>query len=354
MFIAKNNGQIILARDTEEQLINDLQFMVYTDIEETSINYVLHNGSYITKEEALVTTKEAKQGENTLKAKQAVENGHVVFKGAEFETNAQTVGDLTATMLLMQASGIKTYLWLSKDDIPVELTVEDFGTLGALIATFKNDIWQRKYLYFKTLIENATTIEEVNSINIDYTIEWVTLTIKATPEEATVTINSEETKEATLITYQGAPAKFDYEVLAQDYITKKGTVETTENKELEVTLDKAMTDVTLTVLATPEGATVTINDIEQKSCTLQHWRDEKVTFTYKVEAKGYITIEGTEEINEDKELSVELVKVEEPVEKPKEEPTTTVEEPTVTEVEPTVTESKAKQETKVTEDTQTE
>ena len=34
MFIAKNNGQIILARDTEEQLINDLQFMVYTDIEE--------------------------------------------------------------------------------------------------------------------------------------------------------------------------------------------------------------------------------------------------------------------------------------------------------------------------------
>ena len=281
------------------------------------------------EEQKLSEAKIIKQAENTRLAKLAVENGHVVFKGAEFETNAQTVGDLTATMLLMQAGGLETYLWLSKDDILVELTLEDFGTFGVLIATYKNDIWQRKYLYFKDLIENATTIEEVNSINIDYTIEWVTLTIKATPEEATVTINSEETKEATLITYQGAPAKFDYEVLAQDYITKKGTVETTESKELEVTLDKAMTDVTLTVVATPEEATVTINDIEQKSCTLQHWRDEKVTFTYKVEAEGYITVEGTEEINEDKELSVELVKVEKPVEEPKEEPTTTEEEPII-------------------------
>ena len=296
-------------------------------IEETETS--LESWGY-TEAEELLKLKEQKNTENTVKAKQAVENGYVVFKGAEFETNAQTVGDLTATMLLMQAGGVETYLWLSKDDIPVELTVEDFGTLGALIATFKNDIWQRKYLYFKALIENATTIEEVNSINIDYTIEWVTLTIKATPEEANVTINSEETKEATIITYQGATAKFDYEVLAQDYITKKGTIEITESKELEVTLDKVMTDVTLTIVATPKEATVTINDTEQKSCTLQHWRDEKVTFTYKVEAEGYITVEGTEEINEDKELNVELVKVEEPIEEPKDKDTTTEEEPVIT------------------------
>lgn len=238
MYIAKNNGQIILARDTEEQLINDLQFMVYTDIEETSINYVLYNGSYITKEEALVTTKEAKQGENTLKAKQAVENGHVVFKGAEFETNAQTVGDLTATMLLMQASGIETYLWLSKDDIPVELTVEDFGTLGVLIATFKNDIWQRKYLYFKTLIENATTTEEVNSVNIDYTIEWLTLTIKPTPTNATVLIDGEPITTKTKVTYNFEPATFEYLVVADGYTDKTGKIAIAENTELEINLKR--------------------------------------------------------------------------------------------------------------------
>lgn len=102
------------------------------------------------------------------KAKEAVEGGYVVFKNAEFETNAQTVGDLTATMLLMQASSIETYLWLSKDDKAVELTLEDFGTLGGLIASFKNTIWQEKYIAYKIQIEQATSLEELNNIIIEY------------------------------------------------------------------------------------------------------------------------------------------------------------------------------------------
>ena len=115
--------------------------------------------------------KAAKQAENTEKAKLAVENGHVVFKNAEFETNAQTVGDLTATMLLMQAGGVESYLWLSKDDQTVALTVEDFGTLGGLIATYKNTIWQEKYITYKTQIEQAQTVDAVNAIDLDYSDE---------------------------------------------------------------------------------------------------------------------------------------------------------------------------------------
>ena len=56
-----------------------------------------------TYEQLLLEEKNKKHEENTRLTKLAVENGNVVFKGAEFETNAQTVGDLTATMLLMQA-----------------------------------------------------------------------------------------------------------------------------------------------------------------------------------------------------------------------------------------------------------
>lgn len=123
-----------------------------------------------TSEELLADKKAAKQQENTEKAKQAVENGHVVFKNAEFETNAQTVGDLTATMLLMQAGGVESYLWLSKDDQTVALTVEDFGTLGGLIAEYKNAIWQEKYITYKAQIEQAQTVDEVNNINLDYTL----------------------------------------------------------------------------------------------------------------------------------------------------------------------------------------
>lgn len=124
-----------------------------------------------TYEQLLLEEKNKKQEENTRLAKLAVENGHVVFKGAEFETNAQTVGDLTATMLLMQAGGIETYLWLSKDDQTVELTTEDFGTLGALIAEYKNTIWQEKYIAYKAAIKQAETIEAVNAIALDYTAD---------------------------------------------------------------------------------------------------------------------------------------------------------------------------------------
>lgn len=61
-----------------------------------------------------------------------------------------------------------TYLWLSKDDQAVELSLADFGTLGGLIAEFKNTIWQEKYIAYKTAIEQAETVEAVENIVIDY------------------------------------------------------------------------------------------------------------------------------------------------------------------------------------------
>ena len=169
-----------------------------------------------TYEQLLLEEKNKKHEENTRLAKLAVENGHVVFKGAEFETNAQTVGDLTAAMLLMQAQQSvilsdsevsnaddvtqdssatpqnddlissqnedstspqnadedePTYLWLSKDDKVVGLTLADFGILGALIAEFKNTIWQEKYINYKAQIEQAQSFEAVNAIVLDYSDE---------------------------------------------------------------------------------------------------------------------------------------------------------------------------------------
>ena len=184
-----------------------------------------------TYEQLLLEEKNKKHEENTRLAKLAVENGHVIFKDAKFETNAQTVGDLTATMLLMQAQQTLkqvhgdttngatvstssanisetddlseqvqqavvqdndevsntddvaqdssttsqndggeelTYLWLSKDDKVVGLTLEDFGTLGTLIADFKNSVWQEKYITYKVAIEQAETLESLADIELEY------------------------------------------------------------------------------------------------------------------------------------------------------------------------------------------
>jgi len=61
-----------------------------------------------------------------------------------------------------------TYTWLSKDDKLVTLTLEDFVTLGSLIAEYKNSIWSGKYIAFKTAIEQAETLKKLEKIEINY------------------------------------------------------------------------------------------------------------------------------------------------------------------------------------------
>ena len=63
MFIAKNKDLIILANDSLEALQKQLQFMVYTSIEETDIQYELVNGAYVTPEEKVIIEKEKRIAE---------------------------------------------------------------------------------------------------------------------------------------------------------------------------------------------------------------------------------------------------------------------------------------------------
>ena len=62
MFIAKNNDLIILTKDTRQELEQALQFMVYTSIEETDIDYQLYNGEYLTPKQIEEKEHERIQG----------------------------------------------------------------------------------------------------------------------------------------------------------------------------------------------------------------------------------------------------------------------------------------------------
>lgn len=59
MFIAKNNNLIILANNSREQLEQQLQFVVYTSIEETDVEYQFYGNEYLTVEE--IAQKEAER-----------------------------------------------------------------------------------------------------------------------------------------------------------------------------------------------------------------------------------------------------------------------------------------------------
>lgn len=58
MWIAKNNDLIILTASNKKELQKNLNFMVYTTVEQTDIDYQLINGVYMTPEEA-ATIREA-------------------------------------------------------------------------------------------------------------------------------------------------------------------------------------------------------------------------------------------------------------------------------------------------------
>lgn len=70
MYIAKNNNLIILAKDTKEELEQCLQFLVYTSIEETDIDYTLVNGIYMKPEEVKEQEKQARNAEIDTKIKE--------------------------------------------------------------------------------------------------------------------------------------------------------------------------------------------------------------------------------------------------------------------------------------------
>lgn len=83
MFIAKNKDLIILAKDTREELEQALQFMVYTSIEETEVEYQLYGGEYLTPEE--IKVKERERLDSLTLTPADVERALYKAKGMDFD-----------------------------------------------------------------------------------------------------------------------------------------------------------------------------------------------------------------------------------------------------------------------------
>ena len=83
MWIAKNNDLIILAKDTRKELEQALKFMVYTDIEETEVEYELYNGEYLTPAE--IAVKERQRLDLLTLTPADVERALYKAKGMDFE-----------------------------------------------------------------------------------------------------------------------------------------------------------------------------------------------------------------------------------------------------------------------------
>lgn len=169
MFIAKNNDLIVMAADTQAELLQKLVCMVYTEILETTENYILHNGQYLTESEALVELKKQKQQENQ-KALDVARTSHTFVvtlqnQECEFDTKDKTQSDLNSAAI---ASGMgQPWLWTTNNRITLSLTAEDIQVVSAAYMQAVNaDI--AKWTAFEEQIEQAETIAAVENIVIEY------------------------------------------------------------------------------------------------------------------------------------------------------------------------------------------
>ena len=129
-------------------------------------------------------------------------------------------------------------------------------------------------------------------------LEKHTFSIVATPSDATVIINGEE--RSTFTADYGT--EINWSVGKEGYVSKEGTYILTADKEEVVALDKQQ--ITITVAATPEDATVKLNGVTQKSITVDYGTE----VSYEVSKTGYVSKSGTVSAINTETITIELVK----------------------------------------------
>lgn len=130
--------------------------------------------------------------------------------------------------------------------------------------------------------------------------QQITITVAATPEDATVKLNGAVQKSVTV----DYGTEVSYEVSKTGYVSKSGKIIADKTQTVPVELVKQQ--VTLTIVPTPEDATVTINDAVQSSLTANYG----TAITWSVAKDGFTAQNGSLTLTEDKTLPVTLVAVE--------------------------------------------
>ena len=170
MYIAKNNDLIVLARETRAELENDLKYIVYTNIEETEINYLFYNGQYLPYDEVLPLERVRRLKEALDGAKSFIENEacYQFDENNSIEATDGNIGKLTAYALGFSSGSLNEVYWTSKEDNVLVLDQDDLNDILIGIGTIQSNIWNVQYISFKRQIEEVATLEALEEIDIKY------------------------------------------------------------------------------------------------------------------------------------------------------------------------------------------
>ena len=168
------NDLIAYVANSKEELEN-LQYIKFSDIIETQDNYVLDNGVFVKQDEFYFSQKlsEAKNKKflenfEKLNEKRYGQSFTVFLQNKEcvFDTSEQTQSDLQ-TAAIVTSSGQTYDNWITNNGININLSADDIKLIFAGFFPLVSPLYQLD-LYYKNLINNANSIEEVENIVINY------------------------------------------------------------------------------------------------------------------------------------------------------------------------------------------
>lgn len=143
-----------------------------THIETITVPYPVIDPDY--EEKSLTKAKAKKYEEAKTKAYVYLESGEALY---EFEPNKHieatdgNIGKFTAYALGFMAGSTAPVVWSTKEDETVTLDVEQVTNILQGLGAVQAQVWTVKFTDYVTEIQKATTVEEVENIEIDYTVE---------------------------------------------------------------------------------------------------------------------------------------------------------------------------------------
>ena len=151
--------------------------MTEQDVEQSDIDfnwYLKDKCPHKSDEQKLQEAKENKYNEANVKAREYLD-GEALFEfeeGKHIEATDGNIGKFTAYALAYvtgQLQPTDTVVWNTKEDETVELNQEQVSNILTGLGQVQAYVWAVQYNVYVEAIKEATTVEEVEAIEIVYT-----------------------------------------------------------------------------------------------------------------------------------------------------------------------------------------
>ena len=136
--------------------------------------YIYKNGKIVKNpnynKEQLAKAKEDKYTEALNKANEYL-SGVACYQyddNNSIEATDGNIGKFTAYALALQSGLSETVTWTTKEDNVITLNLDAVITILTGLGAVQANVWNVQFITYKTAIEQADTIEEVNNIVINY------------------------------------------------------------------------------------------------------------------------------------------------------------------------------------------